>query len=198
MTIRLHESKTSRRGTRESCSIAFRTAPVTVEHSAESVFLGLGSNEGDRLSNLRASLGHLGAHPGITIGIVSSIYETEPVGGMPQAWFLNMVAECRVSLSPFELLRVVKRIERVMGRVAGSHWGPRIIDIDILLFGGAHLATPDLEVPHTELWNRAFVLAPLLDVLPPGTLWDRARQRLEHLSTGSVVHRWDPDAGTGL
>lgn len=160
--------------------------------------LGLGSNIGDRASNLRIAVHRLAHVPGCRLERVSSCYETEPVGAADQAWFLNVVVKCEVHLSPFELLAIVKEIERDMGRIPGPRWGPRLIDIDLLLVGEARVATPDLVIPHPELWNRAFALVPLLDVLPPGPLEAQIRARLRNLADGPIVRLWKSEMGAGL
>jgi len=131
----------------------------------ERIFLGLGSNLGDRSANLRAAVSHLrkaGVHPTRS----SSCYETEPVGPQDQGKFLNAVIEVRSSLEPRELLDLCKEIERRLGRQPTIRWGPRLIDIDILLWGDRVIDEPDLRVPHPEMPNRAFVLAPLDEIAP--------------------------------
>ena len=137
-------------------------------------FIGLGSNVGDRLQFLRRAVRHLGDAVGIQVRGVSSVYETEPVGPASQAWFLNAVAAVDTSLSPVTLLAQTQAIERALGREATYHWGPRTIDLDILVHGGTQVRTATLTIPHAELCHRAFVMIPLLEleptlVLPDGT-----------------------------
>lgn len=126
-------------------------------------FLGLGSNLGDRERYLREAVASLGP----AVRRVSPVYETEPVGGPPgQGPYLNVVVEIDTDLSPRDLLAVCHRLEAAAGRVRGERWGPRTLDVDILLIDGVHLAEPDLMVPHPRMWERRFVVAPLADLAP--------------------------------
>jgi len=129
-------------------------------------YLGLGSNLGDRLNNLKQALRLLESYRGIAVDKVSSIYETEPVGFKEQDWFLNMTACITTSLSPRDLLIAINQIERELKRERIIRWGPRTIDIDILLFDDMVLDTPDLKIPHPEMHKRAFVLVPLKEIAP--------------------------------
>ncbi|MFZ1135457.1 MAG: 2-amino-4-hydroxy-6-hydroxymethyldihydropteridine diphosphokinase [Candidatus Korobacteraceae bacterium] len=128
------------------------------------VYLSLGSNLGDRQSNLRNATGRL-----LELGDVlevSSLYETEPVEVTDQPWFLNCAVALRTELIPREFLAGILEIERSMGRRRIQPKGPRIIDIDILLFGPAHINTPTLTVPHPAIAGRRFVLEPLAEIAP--------------------------------
>jgi 2-amino-4-hydroxy-6-hydroxymethyldihydropteridine diphosphokinase len=128
-------------------------------------YLGLGSNEGDRLAFLQAALDGLGATPGVDVVAVSSVYESEPVGGPPQDEYLNAVVGIDTTLSPRELLQVAKGLEAEAGRdPAGERWGPRPLDVDILMVGHELVNEPDLVVPHERLFERHFVLAPLAEL----------------------------------
>ncbi len=129
------------------------------------VFLGLGSNEGDRLGNLAAGLRRLGP-AGLIVEAVSSVWETEPVGGPPQAPFLNGAARFRTRLGPRDVLAAVQESERAAGRRRALRNGPRPLDLDILLFDNAVIAEPDLTIPHPRLAERRFVLAPLAEIAP--------------------------------
>ena len=129
------------------------------------VCIGLGTNMGDREANLRTALALL--QPIVNCGAVSAIFETEPVGAVEQDWFLNMVLQGTTSLDPFELLAGLQRIEDTMGRKRLIDKGPRIIDLDILLYSSTILRTESLTVPHPELHRRAFVLMPLAQVAAP-------------------------------
>lgn len=131
-------------------------------------FLGLGSNLGDRLQNIRRALGALDA-AGVQVREVSSVYETEPVGP-PQPLYLNAVCRVTTHLSPPALLVMLKKIEKQMGRTPSERWGPRVIDLDILLFGSEAFDSPDLIIPHTQLRRRPFVLAPLFEIAPQAKL----------------------------
>ena len=130
------------------------------------VFLGLGSNLGDRTELLRQARELLAALPGTSISGVSSIYVTAPVGGPEQDDYLNQVVELETSLSPRELLEAVGRIENALGRERLVRWGPRSIDVDILWYHGLSTAEPDLEVPHPRMEERRFVLEPLSELAP--------------------------------
>ena len=130
------------------------------------VYLSLGSNLGEREENLHRALAAL-AQDDIEILAQSSIYETEPQDFPNQRWFLNMVVACETRLLPLQLLRTLQQIERDLGRARNAvHKGPRTIDIDILLFGAATIKTPRLTVPHARMFDRRFVLAPLLEIAP--------------------------------
>jgi 2-amino-4-hydroxy-6-hydroxymethyldihydropteridine diphosphokinase len=129
------------------------------------VYLSLGSNLGDREAALRAALAALRTE-GVDLVRCSSVYETEPVGLRPQPWFLNLVAELETALDPEELLRVIHRVEAALGRARAVRWGPRSIDIDILLYGTVTLATDVLTIPHPALASRRFVLEPLAELAP--------------------------------
>jgi 2-amino-4-hydroxy-6-hydroxymethyldihydropteridine diphosphokinase len=146
----------------------------------------LGSNVGDRGANLRDAIARLKASPGVNFLRVSRVYQTAPIGVTDQPEFLNMVVEVEVAgtppplppprtrrggdvaseMSARELLALVKQIETEVGRKQRERWGPREIDIDVLLFGDEHIVEGDLEVPHPRMWERAFVLAPLAELAP--------------------------------
>ena len=127
-------------------------------------FIGLGSNVGDRLANLVASVAALAAK-GVEIVQVSSIYETDPVGP-PQDDFLNAAAAVNTELSAQDLVATLKSVERELGREEAPKWGPRVIDLDLLLFGEQMIDEPGVTVPHAELTNRAFALVPVLELDP--------------------------------
>jgi 2-amino-4-hydroxy-6-hydroxymethyldihydropteridine diphosphokinase len=130
-------------------------------------YLGLGSNQGDRLALLQGAIDGLGATAGVKVTAVSPVYETEPVGGPPQDEYLNAVVAVDTSLSPRELLFVAKHLETEAGRQpGGERWGARPLDVDILLVGHELVNEPDLVVPHARLFERHFVLAPLADLDP--------------------------------
>ena len=125
------------------------------------VFLGLGSNMGDRQRHLTDAIESLSG-----VLAVSPVYETEPVGGPDQEAYLNVVVELDSDLTPRQLLGVAHRLESAAGRVRLEHWGPRTLDVDILLVGDVKLDEPDLVIPHPRMWDRRFVLAPLADLDP--------------------------------
>jgi len=130
------------------------------------VFLGLGSNLGDRRRNLKEALRLIEEMDGVTIRDISPLYETAPVGGVEQGDFFNIVVKVETNLAPRELLHAVQGIEARLQRVRDVRWGPRTIDIDILLYGDIDIDEADLVIPHPEIMNRAFVLAPLNDIAP--------------------------------
>jgi 2-amino-4-hydroxy-6-hydroxymethyldihydropteridine diphosphokinase len=131
-----------------------------------SVAIGLGSNQGDRLDNLRRALFALLSHPEIRVRAVSPVYETEYVGPGRQPPYLNACAEVATRLAPHVLLAVLKGTEQRLGRPPGSHLQPRVIDLDILLYGDRVAGDTVLTLPHPGLATRAFVLAPLADIAP--------------------------------
>ncbi len=144
-------------------------------HGKELVYLGLGSNMGDKCGNLKEAKRLLEEDGRITVVKESSFYLTDPWGKRDQDQFVNQVLAVATDLDPRELLRQILAIEERMGRVRGEKWGPRIIDIDILLFGDREISTAELTVPHPRLKERAFVLVPLLEVDPDAVLPDGKR-----------------------
>jgi 2-amino-4-hydroxy-6-hydroxymethyldihydropteridine diphosphokinase len=125
-------------------------------------FLGLGSNLGDRVVHLRAAVAAL---PDLVA--TSPVYETDPVGGPEeQGAYLNLVAELDTELDARGLLEVCRTLEQAAGRVRDVRWGPRTLDVDVLLIEGATIDEPDLQVPHPRMGERRFVLAPLADLAP--------------------------------
>ncbi|MEP9380136.1 2-amino-4-hydroxy-6-hydroxymethyldihydropteridine diphosphokinase [Aquabacter sp. CN5-332] len=123
--------------------------------------LSLGSNVGDKAENLRRAIERFGTEPDISIITVSPFYRSAPWGKTDQDWFVNACAIGRTRLSPLELLGRCQRIEADQGRVRGVRWGPRVIDVDILIYGDVELETETLTLPHRRLFDRAFVLVPL-------------------------------------
>ena len=129
-------------------------------------YLGLGSNLGDRAGAIRTACMELGAHPEITVERLSSLYETPPVGMTDQPDFINAAIEIDTTLSARALLTACLAVEAQMGRVRNARWGPRVIDIDILVYGSEVIDEPDLKAPHPRLAERAFALAPLAEMEP--------------------------------
>lgn len=127
-------------------------------------YLGLGTNLGDRWANLRGALRLLASRPGLRLLRCSQVYETEPWGFTEQPPFLNCVAEVASTLEPEALLARCKEIEERLGRLPGPRWGPRLIDVDILLYGTQVVELPHLEIPHPRLHLRAFALIPLAEL----------------------------------
>jgi len=126
-------------------------------------YIGIGSNLGDREFNCKQAIGLL-RQKGITVSKESSLYETKPWGVTDQPLFLNMAIEIETDLKPFELLRTLKDIENEMGREETFLWGPRIIDLDILLYDNNIVDEKDLRIPHPHMQDREFVLRPLCEI----------------------------------
>ncbi len=129
-------------------------------------FVGLGSNLGDRAGYLKTAVERLGECSGVELGAISSLYQTDPVGPIEQEKFLNAALHLKTNLSPLDLLDWALRVERECGRTRETRWGPRTLDIDLLLYGDVKLATNELTLPHPALKERAFVLAPLAEICP--------------------------------
>lgn len=140
------------------------------------IFLSLGSNIGDREKNLHAAIMAL-AEANVRVTRVSSFYETEPVDLREQPWFLNCAAQAETELPPLELLGALREIESHMGSRKLVPKGPRLIDLDILLYGEETIDTPELQVPHPRMLLRKFVLMPLAEIAP----------NLRHPSWGEIV-----------
>lgn len=131
----------------------------------ERAYVGLGSNLGDREATLREAVARLRAAPGVAVAAVSSYRETAPVGVEDQPMFLNAVAALETALEPRALLELLLATERGLGRTrTGPRFGPRVVDLDLLLYGGRRVAEPGLTVPHPRLHERAFVLEPLVEL----------------------------------
>lgn len=156
------------------------------------MYLSLGSNLGDREKNLRTAIAAL-AGARVRVTRISSFYETEPVDLREQPWFLNCVAQSETELPPLDLLRALRGVESQMGSRKLVPKGPRLIDLDILLYGSETIDTPELQVPHPRMLLRKFVLAPLAEIAPnlqhpswKGTV----SQLLAQLSDSSVVRKF--------
>lgn len=130
------------------------------------VYLGLGSNVGDRVDYLRRAIELLDKHPLIQVHKVSSFYETEPLEYPDQAWFVNAAVEIGTEMAPMALLDALQGIEKQLQRQRTMRWGPRTIDLDILLYGDELVAEPRLQIPHVRMHDRAFVLVPLAEIAP--------------------------------
>ena len=128
------------------------------------VFIALGTNLGNRLANLQAAIQSM--PPEVIVLAESHIYETPPWGYKDQPAFLNMVIKAETELEPEQLLQYLKELETELGREQSFHWGPRLIDLDILFYDDLVLDSPPLIIPHPRLHERAFVLVPLMDIAP--------------------------------
>jgi 2-amino-4-hydroxy-6-hydroxymethyldihydropteridine diphosphokinase len=134
--------------------------------NTKTAYIGLGSNLGNRQDNLQMALSKLAEMPTIKVTQVSSLYETAPVGVPDQPDFLNAVAALETALPAVKLLDVFLHLENQLGRVRTFRWGPRVIDMDLLLYGDEQIALPSLTIPHPRLRERAFVLVPLAEIAP--------------------------------
>lgn len=129
-------------------------------------YIGLGSNLGDKEANIKKALELLNTSPGLRVRRTASLYLTAPVGCDGQDWFLNTVAEVETCLAPRELLALLMGIEKKLGRVRSVRWGPRTVDLDLLLYGEEKINIPGLVVPHPRMGERAFVMVPLAELSP--------------------------------
>ena len=128
-------------------------------------YLAVGSNLGNRKKNIKKALDYLAKTKGIKIEKASRVYETEPVGGVPQGKFLNAAIKIKTSLTAQLLLKTVKNIEKDLGRRKTVHWGPREMDLDILLYGNKVIKRKNLVIPHPRMFVREFVLKPLREII---------------------------------
>ena len=154
------------------------------------VYLSLGSNLGDRAANLHTAIGKLGEMG--TVAAVSSFYDTEPVELAAQPWFLNCAVKLETEKMPRQLIAAILNLEQGMGRQRKQNKGPRVIDIDILLFGTSVIDMPSLTVPHPALHLRRFVLEPLAEIAPEvrhPVLRRSARELRDALPAGQTVRK---------
>ncbi len=132
----------------------------------EQVYIGFGGNMGDPEDACLRALDALGRAPGLFLRAASSLYRTEPVGMTEQGWFVNGAAMCETRMPPEEVLRALQEIENFFGRVRTKRWGPRTLDLDILLFGDRRVDLQELVIPHPRLHERRFVLVPMVEIAP--------------------------------
>ncbi|MCI0466267.1 MAG: 2-amino-4-hydroxy-6-hydroxymethyldihydropteridine diphosphokinase [Beijerinckiaceae bacterium] len=153
--------------------------------------LGLGSNIGDKPANIRRALALIEEHGIIRLTAVSSIYRTPPWGFEEQDFFANACALGETRLPPLELLAAVNAIENDMGRKPSVRWGPRLIDIDILFCGDGAFAHAQLNLPHKDLFNRAFVLVPLAEIAPALVISGRSIAKAAARFAGEPIEKWE-------
>lgn len=145
------------------------------------VYLSLGSNIGNRLEYLREAVQMLHNHKQIKVVNISSVYETDPVGYEEQALFLNIVVQIETSLNPSSVLEKCQSIENELGRKRIIRWGPRTIDLDILLYNHENIVSDKLIIPHPRIEERAFVLVPLIEIAPDIKLPNKSMRLKESL-----------------
>lgn len=150
-------------------------------------YLSLGSNMGDRVGMLRQAVRLLEEHPAIEVMNISSLYETAPVGFTEQDAFLNMVVQLQTDLTAYELLEICQNIEQTLDRKREIRWGPRTIDLDILLYNQDKFETENLVIPHPRMHERAFVLVPLLELDPEQDFIEPEREGIEIWKTYNSV-----------
>ncbi len=155
--------------------------------------LGLGSNIGDKAGNIRRAIDLLQDRGIIRVTAISSIYRTPPWGYLAQDFFANACALGETRLSPLELLGATNAVERDMGREPSVRWGPRLIDIDILFYGDARFDHPQLRLPHKDLFERAFVLAPLAEIAPGLSVSGRSIKEAAARFAHEPIEKWSSD-----
>lgn len=157
------------------------------------VYLALGSNVGNREGNLRKAVALL-AETGVKVKKISSVYETEPVDYLDQDWFLNSVLQAETNLAPLDVLKAMRGIETAIGSKKAFAKGPRLIDLDILLYGDQSIETPELQVPHPRMLDRKFVMVPLAEIAPdlchPSWNGRSAAEMLVKSLDHSLVRKW--------
>jgi len=139
---------------------------VRDDNTIHTAYIGLGSNLGVKKANLEKALEILGVTPGVKLKRVAAYYRTAPLGGPVQDWYLNTVAEVVTNLDPHQLLAALLMIEEVLGRVRIVRWGPRTVDLDLLLYDCEEIHSAVLTLPHPRMTERAFVMAPLAELAP--------------------------------
>ncbi|MGP0564570.1 MULTISPECIES: 2-amino-4-hydroxy-6-hydroxymethyldihydropteridine diphosphokinase [unclassified Nitrospina] len=133
---------------------------------SHTAFIGIGSNMGDAPGHCREAIDRMRTHPALNLHTASSLYKTQPYGKTDQDWFINAVAQVVTDLSPADLLHVLLGIEKEMGRERREKWGPRKIDLDLLLYDEDTIKEENLQVPHPGIAERRFVLEPLAEISP--------------------------------
>ena len=163
--------------------------PLDLKHTA---YISVGSNLGDKLENCRKGIAELTAAQGVRLIDQSAIYRTEPVDYLEQDWFVNCALKIETTLEPLLLLKLIKSIEHAAGRTENAiRFGPRVLDLDIILYEDLVLEDPMLQIPHPRMHKRRFVLAPICDI-DPGIIHPVFQQPLKYL-----LDRLD-EAGQGI
>lgn len=156
-------------------------------------YLGLGGNIGNRKSNIDEAICLLENHNEVTITKYSSYYETEPIGYEQQDWFLNVVVEIETILMPYELLALCNAVEKQLKRIRLIRWGPRTIDIDILLYEGFESKEEKLIIPHPRMTERAFVIIPLMEIAPSLYINGRAIKEIAKNISNQEIRKLEDD-----
>lgn len=165
--------------------------------SCADIAVGLGSNIGDREHNIRRACAAFGALDGISVIAVAPLYETKPWGKTDQPTFLNTCLKAETSLSPEDVLAACLATEHEMGRERLEKWGPRVIDLDLLVYGDQKVDQPGLTVPHPHIADRAFVALPLADIWPDAVVQDKTARDLAAAYEGSDdIWRFEPSGIT--
>ena len=155
-------------------------------------YVALGSNLGDRVAHLQSGVDGLARSAAVRVIAISRVYETDPVGGPEQDAYLNAVVAIDTTLAPELLLALAQEVERAAHRVRSERWGPRTLDVDLLLYDDEQIDTPDLTIPHPRMYERGFVLAPLRDVaptlVPADATWKGVR-----VAPVELRHPWSDD-----
>ena len=160
------------------------------------VYIALGSNIGERHETLKRAIGWVNAHEEIEVVSCSSVYETAPVGYVDQPSFLNMVIKVKTNLAATDTLTFLQHVEQNFGRKREVKWGPRTLDLDILLFNQENIETDELIVPHPRMWERAFVLVPLVEIADEKDIPKHIdKQTLLELQDREGVQIWKPKSG---
>lgn len=161
-------------------------------------YIGIGSNIGDKTANCKKAIELLKENPQIKAAKISSFYETEPVGYKEQEWFVNCAVEIETDLNPQELILLCQTIESKLGRKRKIKYGPRIIDLDILLYNNDIIDTTELKIPHPEMHKRSFVLKPLSDIAPDAVhpvLKKTIEKLLNNLTEESAINKIKGNSG---
>lgn len=166
-----------------------------------SLYVGIGSNIGDRENYIKTALERIEEYPDINVADVSSIYETEPVGVTEQAAFLNMVALLKTDMNAFQVLEILQGIEQSLGRERDIRWGPRTIDLDILLYNNENIVAEGLVIPHPRLIQRGFVVIPLHELNPEAiipTTNKPIESYIDHTADKEGVRLWKQKSTGGV